>query len=80
MRRFCRRTLFIAVAALLAAGCSTSRRPYAHDPLLRDGAGIWGNPVLGRVVDHSPVPEPDAPRPPKPIDLPTLEWETASHK
>jgi hypothetical protein len=63
-------------AATFATGCGASKRPYAHDPLLRHGRGVWGDPVRGRSVDRGPVPEPEAPRAPAPVELPTLEWET----
>jgi hypothetical protein len=76
MRRFGRWAVLLTAA--LAVGCGTSRRPYAHDPLLRDGRGRWGDPTHGRVRDYRPAPEPHAPRPPVPLDLPTLEWEKAA--
>lgn len=78
MRRAGRLTLFLAI--MLAAGCAAAKRPYAHDPLLRNGRGVWGNGARGRVHDVQPQPEPDAPRPPAPVELPTLEWEGAKAK
>ena len=51
-------------AAMLAAGCSTPRKPYARDPLLRHGRGVWGDPARQAVAESPPVVEPDAPRAP----------------
>jgi hypothetical protein len=77
MRRVGWWALLLAVTAVCVSGCGTTKRPYAHDPLLRDGQGIWGHPARNRTMDYPPATEPDAPRPPKPTELPTLEWETA---
>ena len=74
MRRAGRLTLFLAIAL---AGCASTKRPYAHDPLLRNGRGVWGDAARARVHDVRPRPEPNAPRPPAPVELPTLEWEGA---
>jgi len=74
MRRVGRLTLFLAIAL---AGCASTKRPYSHDPLLRAGRGVWGEPTRGRAHEWKPQPEPDAPRPPAPVELPTLEWEGA---
>lgn len=78
MRRVARWAVFLSTMALLAAGCSASRRPYAHDPLLRDGQGMWGDPMRGRTFESHPHPEPTAPWAPRPAELPTLDWEKAS--
>ena len=69
-------TWVILVVTAFAAGCGASKRPYTHDPLLRNGRGVWGDPTRDRIPDHRPAIEPDAPRPPAPVSLPTLEWET----
>ena len=62
MRRWGRWVLACAVMA--SAGCAWMHRPYAHDPLLRNTRGVWGDPTRGRVVESSPPAEPDAPYPP----------------
>jgi hypothetical protein len=62
MRRF--RMWALLFAALFAAGCSTPRRPYARDPLLRHGRGVWGDPARQAVAESPPILEPDAPRAP----------------
>lgn len=82
MRRAVRWALLLTLAALHAAGtgCGFARRPYAHDPLLRNGAGTWGNAELARGPDFSHFREPLPPHAPKPADLPTMEWETARVK
>src|SRR5262245_53609968 len=64
----------LAVAALAGSGC-LSKRPYAHDPLLRGGHGQWGDQSRARKSALPRIGEPDAPRPPAPLNLPTLEWE-----
>lgn len=74
MRRIVR-WAFLAALATPAVGCGVARKPYAHDPLLRDGQGVWGDHGRARTRDYRPTPEPEVPRSPKPADLPTLEWE-----
>lgn len=76
MRRVGRWAMLLAAAALPALGCGALKRPYAHDPLLRDGYGVWGDPARSRVRDHRPIPEPTAPRPPTLGNLPNPEWES----
>jgi hypothetical protein len=76
MRRVGRWVLLFA--AILVAGCAAWKRPYAHDPLLRNGRGVWGDHERGRVPDPRLGTEPDAPRPPTPVRLPSLEWEAAT--
>lgn len=62
-----RASLLLLAAALTAAcGCGFSKRPYSHDPLLRDGAAIWGNSGLARERTLGPNPEPVAPHAPRP--------------
>lgn len=68
MRHRGRRTFFLLFTALFALGCGISRRPYAHDPLLRNGSGTWGDPVRNRFADNPRIPEPEAPQPPKALD------------
>jgi len=79
MSRVGRCILLLAVVAFPSAltGCGFAKRPYAHDPLLRDGRGIWGNSELARGPDMNHFREPLAPHAPKPTTLPTMEWETA---
>jgi hypothetical protein len=68
MRRVARWTLLFAWVC--AAGCGAWKRPYARDPLLRDGRGVWGDAAKTRAPGPAPAPgpepEPDAPRPPEP--------------
>lgn len=77
MRGLGRRALLLAVA-VLAGGCGFGRRPYTHDPLLRDNFGVWGD--HGRAANRDPVArtEPVPPRAPNPATLPTREWEVAT--
>ena len=72
-----KRALLLAVVAFALTSCGLTKKPYAHDPLLRDGGGIWGNPAVARQPDYSHYREPLAPHAPKPANLPTLEWEAA---
>jgi hypothetical protein len=60
MRRLC--ALLIALVA--AGGCGFGKKPYADDPLLRGGRGVWGNRQQARQVPGRPMPEPEAPLPP----------------
>ena len=62
MGRVRRWTLLLAL--IVAAGCGASKRPYSHDPLLRSGRGVWGDPARGHIRDYRPSAEPDAPQPP----------------
>ncbi|MBA4191705.1 MAG: hypothetical protein C0467_27310 [Planctomycetaceae bacterium] len=82
MGRLRRCLLFLAVAAFPATitGCGFSKRPYGHDPLLRNGAAIWGNSEMAHGPDYGHFREPLAPHAPKPANLPTMEWETARAK
>ncbi|MCS7020423.1 MAG: hypothetical protein NZU63_01190 [Gemmataceae bacterium] len=66
--------LLLLVVWYAGAGCAWARRPFADDPLLRDGRGVWGDPRTAPPVLESP-PEPQPPPPPFPENLPTLEWE-----
>ncbi len=66
-----------AAMALTLCGCLGGPRPYAHDPLLRDGSGAWGDPAAPLV--GLPLEEPEPPLPPYPSDLPTGEWENRYH-
>ena len=54
--------------------CAWARRPFADDPLLREGRGIWGDPRQAAILPPAPQ-EPLPPSPPYPENLPTLEWE-----
>jgi hypothetical protein len=60
MRRLC--ALLIALVA--ASGCGFGKRPYADDPLLRGGRGVWGDRQIARQVVDPALPEPEAPPPP----------------
>jgi hypothetical protein len=61
--------LLAAAAATAAGGCGFSKRPYGHDPLLRNGAGVWGNASVARTPNFAPNAEPVAPHAPKLADL-----------
>lgn len=63
------------VLALAACGCGFGKRPYANDPLLRNGNGVWGDHALAAGREPVPRPEPEPPRAPTPTALPTREWE-----
>jgi hypothetical protein len=78
MNRIGKCVLILVVAAFPASvtGCGFAKRPYARDPLLRNGGGVWGNSELARGPDYSYFSEPLAPHAPKPTNLPTMEWET----
>jgi hypothetical protein len=54
-----------------------AKRPYAQDPLLRDGQGVWGSESRDPAQHASAYPEPQPPQAPPPAELPTLEWEKA---
>jgi hypothetical protein len=77
MRRVGRWAVLL-VATAAPAGCGWGARPYAHDPLLRDGAGVWGDRFRAHAAGPPPVREPEPPRPPAPTNLPTLEWEAGA--
>jgi hypothetical protein len=54
----------VFAAVLAAGGCAVDRKPYAADPLLGRGRGVWGNVVSARPAESIPGPEPAAPKPP----------------
>lgn len=74
--------LLLAAAAAAASGCGFSKRPYGHDPLLRDGAGVWGNASVARTPNLVPNTEPVAPHAPKLTHLATAgtKLEVAAKK
>src|SRR5262245_31996112 len=74
MLRVVRWTVLLAAAILPACGCGWAKRPYAHDPLLRNGYGVWGDHGRARSRDTCPQCEPGPPRPPMPSQLPNLDW------
>jgi hypothetical protein len=65
--------LFAAIA--LSSGCGAAARPYARDPLLRDGFGVRGDPTRGQERDLYTIPGPVPPRPPYPDSLASGEDE-----
>lgn len=69
--------LLFVVAASPVAGCGFAKRPYAHDPLLRDGGGVWGNHELARGPDMSYRGEPQAPHAPPTPKVPHSATELA---
>ncbi|MFO0821762.1 MAG: hypothetical protein U0792_01365 [Gemmataceae bacterium] len=60
-----RKFAMLLLAACPVAGCGFAKRPYSHDPLLRDGGGVWGNHEVARGPDMNYRGEPVAPHPPK---------------
>lgn len=54
----------ILLAAALAAGCGSTVRPYANDPLVRNGGAIRGDPTRSLDRDLYAGPGPLPPRPP----------------
>ncbi|VTT97135.1 unnamed protein product [Gemmataceae bacterium] len=74
--------LLLAAAAAAASGCGFSKRPYGHDPLLRNGSGVWGNAEVARTPNLSPNTEPVAPHAPKLTHLATAgaKLEVAAQK
>jgi hypothetical protein len=70
------RMWMLLLAALLGVGCSAFRRPYANDPLLRHGRGVWGDPAGHPVAVSPPIVEPDAPPAPTP-QASIGEWKAA---
>ena len=75
MGRLVRVAWLVVLALLPAFGCGASKRPYAHDPLIRDHGAVWGDHgrASGRTFDARAEPVP--PRAPNPVNLPTREWE-----
>jgi hypothetical protein len=49
---------------LLGAIVGCAGRPYAHDPLLRQGRGVWGDVNRARAPLTPPSPDPIAPHAP----------------
>jgi hypothetical protein len=65
----------LGLALAAAAGCSWSARPYAHDPLVRDGRGVWGDPIRARQPHPETPREPTAPpAPPAAPDPNSFAW------
>ncbi|MDB5313746.1 MAG: hypothetical protein JWO38_7948 [Gemmataceae bacterium] len=55
----------VFAAVVTACGCAfDKKKPYATDPLLSRGRGVWGDTENGRRAVLIPVPEPAAPQPP----------------
>lgn len=52
----------VLAAAPAAGGCAT--RPYAADPLLRYGRGVWGDEEAARQPAPPAAPGPEIPAPP----------------
>ena len=65
------RLIVIFLAITLVAGCGSTTRPYAHDPLLLNGSGVRGDPSRTPERDHFAGPGPLPPRPPSPTSLAT---------
>ncbi len=67
--------LFAAIA--LCSGCGAAVRPYAHDPLIRDGGGVRGDPTRTQERELFAGPGPIPPRPPYPNSLASAGEEGA---
>jgi len=63
----------LLLAGVLASGCGAAKRPYANDPLFRNGNAVWGDHGRAQTQYFAPIPEPEPPQAPKPVDLPTLD-------
>jgi len=72
--------LTVVAISTATAGCGFAKKPYGRDPLLRDGAGIWGNSEMAHGPDMHYYREPAAPHPPKPRPTSTGEWATANNR
>jgi len=70
MTRLGRFTMLVAAMAL-SSGCGAAVRPYAHDPLIRDGAAVRGDPTRSHERELFAGPGPLPPRPPYPNSLAT---------
>jgi hypothetical protein len=62
------RVQFVFCAALAAAGCGCAAKPYARDPLVRDGLGVRGD----RTAAARPLAPPAEPTSPEAPDGPTI--------
>lgn len=62
------RIRLLLCAALVAAGCGCAAKPYARDPLVRDGLGVRGD----RTAAARPVAPPAEPTTPDAPAGPTL--------
>lgn len=58
------RRLYPLLMCLLAGGCGFGKKPYAGDPLLRGGRGVWGDRQAALQIHDRSLPEPEAPQPP----------------
>ncbi len=56
-------------------GCGGAKLPFENDPLVRHGKAVSGDHARARAFARGADPEPIPPRPPRPVTLPTLEWE-----
>jgi hypothetical protein len=54
----------LLIALIAAGGCGFGRKPYADDPLLHGGRGVWGDRQAARQASDRALPEPEAPLPP----------------
>lgn len=54
----------VLAAVSTAGGCAFARKPYAGDPLLVHGHGVWGDQERARLFEDLPVEGPVAPLPP----------------
>jgi hypothetical protein len=59
-----RRLYTLLIALVAASGCGFGKKPYADDPLLHGGRGVWGDRQAAQQVPDRVLPEPEAPQPP----------------
>lgn len=67
------RCTIVLLVSLLFVGCRTPARPYAHDPLVRKGVAVRGDPTRSDSRQLTPPTFPVPPRPPEslePLELP----------
>ena len=65
---------WLGVGLVALAGCGCAARPFAADPLLRRGRGVWGDsrrPPAVRPPLEAPQPPPGPTIGAEPLDLPT---------
>jgi hypothetical protein len=56
-------------------GCGGAKLPFENDPLMRHGQVVSGDHARARTFAVGADQEPLPPQPPRPVTLPTLEWE-----
>jgi hypothetical protein len=59
----------LVIIAVIAAGCEAPGRPYARDPLVREGTAVRGDPTRTESRELAVTSVPLPPRPPEPTSL-----------